>query len=777
MDIQSTPVTLFLEALGAALKNETVSWTEEYTDVLWDDMFYLAERHLVLPMVFEAVRFSPAGQKLADMYPEYFEALQNKAAKEVVDQIKRTGELMSCYEFLTATGHRPLIMKGIVCRSLYPKPEYRQSWDEDLLIPPETGADIQRILKAYGMEPAKYAGVASLAESDEVPFAKTGSPLCLEVHRYLFPPDSDVSASWNQYFEDVFERAVEVQVGVDWTGTGSTDELDMVRTLEPTQNLFYIICHAFKHFLHEGTGMRQITDILVFANHYEDVLDFQKIWDWCREIRADGYLAAVLEIGRSFLHYEEPASHIPPDLQVADGDLQFFLYDVLDAGMQAQTSLSRMHSSNITLRAMQTDGEVGGSVLHTVFLPLKSMRTRYTYLNKAPFLLPVAWGQRIGQYLMDTRKNASGNSAEESIRIGKERVKLMTRLGMIQGHEDDSADTVDGGQLVSDRYDPVSDFRQSGMEAQRHSFLLENQKKTKKRDRRIRIGNWYRQTVGKIAGGPLAPLFKALYSMITVAEWHVLQTKWFLQGYRKPDEEEIRFVNENVTFIYKSFERQKMAKSLYRNIQSYYPGAKVIIADDSRSPLIIEGEYAEVIQLPFNRGLSYGLNRALERVKTPYVMRLDDDEMLCLRSGVGKQLRFLMDHKEVDMVSFVSLTAIRLHSVSFVLKYYDGQSMREAPEKLLIPHMTKIDEEHPVYGMGTNKYLAVTDKVRAVGYDDRIHVIDHYEFFYRAAGKLVNCTPENALLFHRHNSFDRNYLGFRSNFRDDQIYIREKHFK
>lgn len=52
-----------------------------------------------------------------------------------------------------------------------------------------------------------------------------------------------------------------------------------------------------------------------------------------------------------------------------------------------------------------------------------------------------------------------------------------------------------------------------------------------------------------------------------------------------PDQEEVEFVRENVTVIFKSFERQKMAKRLYENLQKYYPGVRVVIADDSRKPL------------------------------------------------------------------------------------------------------------------------------------------------------------------------------------------------
>lgn len=62
-----------------------------------------------------------------------------------------------------------------------------------------------------------------------------------------------------------------------------------------------------------------------------------------------------------------------------------------------------------------------------------------------------------------------------------------------------------------------------------------------------------------------------------------------------PDQEEVEFVRENVTVIFKSFERQKMAKRLYENLQKYYPGVRVVIADDSRKPLDLKGDSLTIV--------------------------------------------------------------------------------------------------------------------------------------------------------------------------------------
>ena len=144
--------------------------------------------------------------------------------------------------------------------------------------------------------------------------------------------------------------------------------------------------------------------------------------------------------------------------------------------------------------------------------------------------------------------------------------------------------------------------------------------------------NIVKQAVKKLIHGPLSPIASITFRIISNLEYKYFNNKWEKQGWKKADQSEIDLVRENVTIIFKSFERQKMAKRLYRNIQSYYPGVRVIIADDSSKPLDLQDDSLQVVQLPFNSGLSYGLNRALEKVETPYVMRMDDDELLTVKT-------------------------------------------------------------------------------------------------------------------------------------------------
>lgn len=239
-----------------------------------------------------------------------------------------------------------------------------------------------------------------------------------------------------------------------------------------------------------------------------------------------------------------------------------------------------------------------------------------------------------------------------------------------------------------------------------------------------------------------APMLSPLFMAICSIEYHFFTLLWTLKGARKPTAEEVELVRNNVTFIAKSFERQKMVKGLCHNISHLYPGVSIIIADDSKEPLQIESENVEVIHLPFNSGLSAGLQAALERVKTPYVFRMDDDELLTIRSMVHREVSYLEEHSELDLIGLGYTTAIRCHSPKFFISTYYDQSMKDALRPLKIPHMTQIDSDHLVLGKVANIYLARTEKVREVGFDPNIRVIDHHDFFWRCSRRdyISDCT-------------------------------------
>ena len=400
-----TPVRdAFLNLLGTALGNPSAAPVPELTSAQWSELASLAMAHKVLPLIFE-----PAYPLVSRADPALAAALKRQVRQQVIVQTLRTAEFLELYRALEASGATPLVVKGIVCRQLYPRPDHRPSSDEDVWIPPEQFALCHEVMTRLGMH-------TSEADPDnvyEVSYRKPGSPLYIELHKHLFPPGFRIADSeFNDFFGTPHHHNTIHQI------PGGR-----VRTLHPNDHMTYLLLHAFKHFLHSGFGIRQICDMLLFAHHHNDLID----WEWvrlsCRCIRAEKFAAAVFTIGVKHLGFApvggwETVNELP------------LLEDVLRAGVYGSSELSRQHSSTVTLEAAASRKSPQLGFLTAAFPSAKALEGRYPWLKKQPYLLPIAWAGRMASYLRET-KHRPDSSLADALKIGAERVKLLRQYDIV----------------------------------------------------------------------------------------------------------------------------------------------------------------------------------------------------------------------------------------------------------------------------------------------------------------------------------------------------------
>ena len=397
---------LFLQALRAALKNRQTAWTEPLPDAQWQELFHMAHTHHVLPLVYGAVSTCPAA---AVMNPDLLAGTRRQVLQLITLQTRKTAEFLPVLEQLRQAGCTPLIVKGMICRSLYPNPDYRLSSDEDLFIPPEQVSLCRKVLEHCGLT------TADPPDAGEMTYTGRDGILYLEVHRHLFPPENEAYGDLNRFFQGAWAKKISLAL------PGA-----QVWSLNHTDHLFYLICHAFKHFLHSGFGIRQVCDLCLYAAAYGGQICWEQVWAQCKKIRADRFAAALLRIGQQYLGI----AGIPADCGGASPDPVPLLKDLLDGGVYGAADRSRQHSSRMTLSAASTGKGASREhhgLRHSLFPGKTELAGRYPYLKQHPVLLPVAWVQRAVLY---GQKNAPGRAAE-SIRIGNRRIRLLQEYGII----------------------------------------------------------------------------------------------------------------------------------------------------------------------------------------------------------------------------------------------------------------------------------------------------------------------------------------------------------
>lgn len=156
-------------------------------------------------------------------------------------------------------------------------------------------------------------------------------------------------------------------------------------------------------------------------------IDWQRLHEQCESVHAATFAAAAFRIARDYLGIDFDLP-MPWDASI---DVEPLLHDTLCGGVYGSNDLTRLHSSTVTLNAVKASRTgAKSSVLRTVFPKREYLERRYPYLKKRPYLLPVAWVQRLAHYASEKQSGAD-SSASGSIKLAKERIELMKRYGIM----------------------------------------------------------------------------------------------------------------------------------------------------------------------------------------------------------------------------------------------------------------------------------------------------------------------------------------------------------
>ncbi|OAD22917.1 beta-1,4-N-acetyl-galactosaminyl transferase 1 [Candidatus Thiomargarita nelsonii] len=180
---------------------------------------------------------------------------------------------------------------------------------------------------------------------------------------------------------------------------------------------------------------------------------------------------------------------------------------------------------------------------------------------------------------------------------------------------------------------------------------------------------------------------------------------------------------------------------MVKSIRKYYDKIPIIVVDDSEKALSpIFPEISEYYHLPFDQGLSYGRNYALNKVKTKYVLICDDDMVFTKKTRLERMYQVL---GKTDF-SIVSCNLID-HKINSelrrgILRYEGTFEVENGMYKLFLGKNRGFKDRLPLYDIVRNFFMAKTEKIGEKPWDERLKVIEHEDFFLTMKEKNLLCT-------------------------------------
>ncbi len=255
--------------------------------------------------------------------------------------------------------------KGCNMKAFYPKPELRLMGDADITVRAEQIDRISAVLQEMDFTPGN---------NDDNDSDWNKGVLHLELHKKM-------SSFYKQdYYDDVWSR-VKLLKGNRYVFT--------------TEDAFiHLFNHFARHYRKGGIGIRHVLDLYVYRMKYPE-MDEEYIYQEMCVLKLQNFYKNVLSL--LAVWFEDGQS---------DQATEVLTEVIFNSGSWGDVT-SYVLAGEVT-KANQ-DGEISGSkrkaVLGSLFPPKKYMRINYGFLDKYPFLLPVAWGMRGFAVLKSRRKN------------------------------------------------------------------------------------------------------------------------------------------------------------------------------------------------------------------------------------------------------------------------------------------------------------------------------------------------------------------------------------
>lgn len=262
------------------------------------------------------------------------------------------------------------VFKGYCVRKIYPIPELRSFSDVDILIKEHDRKKSHTLMLDSGFKcNVEYGNVYNYKKGIEY----------YELHTSLLGSDILEEKNINNYLNTAWEHTVK-------TGNG-------IYEFEDEFHLIYLIAHIAKHIYYGGAGIRMYLDIALFVNN-KPSFDYYHFIKTAEELGIGKFSCTVIKAACSWFSIDVP-SYIK-DKHEIDSETLYNLYlFTIDKGIYGNAMSS---SGEATVQLMKKQGSKHpkfDAFLSVTFPKLKTMKLRYGYLEKAPYLLPIAWAHRV----------------------------------------------------------------------------------------------------------------------------------------------------------------------------------------------------------------------------------------------------------------------------------------------------------------------------------------------------------------------------------------------
>lgn len=369
------------------------------SDVDWTQFFSIAEKHAVLPLLYDCLQEYNIPDRLKD-------DLKKVSLRTVQQSYRLAFFSRELVELIEQNGVFCVALKGVCASVGYPIPELRKSGDVDILIDPEKLAVAEKLLAER-----RFIKSEEQHANHHVAYY---SPEGIEVELHTMITEPFDNAAVNVFLERLVSECKDNCLIKDVMGIP-------IKTLSDAYFAYQLLLHMLQHFLRAGFGLKLLCDWVNFWNAEVSEQSKQDYLRLIKESKLKGFsdvitAVCVHELGLdvknvSFMFAEE---HMPSRKAAEE-----FIREILEAEEFGNSTNDRM----VMMRGTKPVDYM--REFH------HQMQLNYPKAGRVFIIWPFTWAITLVRFLINNKK-VRNTSAKEVLKKAHARSKLMKNISLFQ---------------------------------------------------------------------------------------------------------------------------------------------------------------------------------------------------------------------------------------------------------------------------------------------------------------------------------------------------------
>lgn len=393
-----------IDLLNASIHN-TVPKLDYSKNVEWDNLINEANAHSITGLLYPALK----NIKDNNISKEVIDKLKRYTFNAAIGQsnhIKRTADILSLFN---ENNIPVIVLKGLVVREYYPKPDLRTMCDSDVIIHKNDLEKVRKLLLEKGFVEEEDAGhhIAFLNNSFN-----------LEVHWTL--ANESFRKGQECFQEKIWDDAMKIKVGGVDTLSLSLEDLAL-----------HLCAHMASHMAISGFGVRQLADLVLLVEHKGNEIDWDEFKDKAKKSGLTQFSTGMFKVCNYLFDMEIPKQLNIKNSRNDEEIIKLVVNDIFTGGVYGQRDLSFSFRAQV---GYDIDDDSTFSMLkryiQVILPPVSKLSDRYEYAKKYKILLPIAWIHHI--YVGITTKEYDSESKKKfltsTISNAKDRNKVVRWL-------------------------------------------------------------------------------------------------------------------------------------------------------------------------------------------------------------------------------------------------------------------------------------------------------------------------------------------------------------